>query len=232
MRHLNLFSTLVLLFSLLFSTLSFASGQKLVNGAGTIPSKSVGISFNGGLEVPEPFFYGLRFDFGIGDRIQLGFGGSITGIINTGAVYSMFNVWKSGSESDFLSFYLNPFVVNLSGAGFDGDSGDSGFVNVILVQPGVAYEHRFGQNRNLGLYFKVGSIIALMATANGKSALIPMTTDTVIINLIPGIQKNFGGSFAISAEPYLLVPINHRHDVKWNAGPIGLGGKLGLSWVF
>ena len=76
-------------------------------------------------------------------------------------VHSMFNVLKSASGRDFLSLYLNPSFQNLNHPLIVLLLGEN--MNIFLLAPGIAYEHRFGKNRHVGIYAKVNSPASCVA---------------------------------------------------------------------
>ena len=55
---------------------AFASDQKLVHGAGTLPHLTSAFTLSVGGEMPTPLVYALRYDIGLGNRVQLGLSGS------------------------------------------------------------------------------------------------------------------------------------------------------------
>lgn len=209
-----------------------ASGQKLVNGAGTLPSGAMAFSLDLGLELPNPLLYDLRFDVGLGNRYQLGLGGSFTGFINSLTLFNMINVYKTENDSDFVSIYLNPTLMHMAGIAIDDTPGTGSNYYVFIIQPGAAYEHRFGEERSLGLYFKAGASTVIGGVTGGNISFFALEKNTTMITFSPGIQKFFGKRFALTGEGSFFVPLNNKHSVKWNNGVVQLGGKLGLSWVF
>ncbi len=49
----------------LISGAIFASDQKLVNGAGTLPHLTSAVTLNSGIEMPSPILSALQFDIGL-----------------------------------------------------------------------------------------------------------------------------------------------------------------------
>ena len=122
---------------------AFASDQKLVHGAGTLPHMTSAITLSGGFELQTPIFYALRYDIRFGNRVQLGLSASVLENIFVAEMHSMFNVLKTVRCSDFFSLYLNPTYVYFKDF-FLADW------KLILLAPGVAYEHRCGKSRRVG----------------------------------------------------------------------------------
>lgn len=209
----------------------FASDQKLVNGAGTLNSTTTAFSLNLGLDVPEPLLYGVRFDFGIGDRVQLGLSGAFFFVFNTLGLNTMVNVFKTQNDSDFISIYFNPSVLHLANFAVEEDES---VVNIwaLLLRPGLAYEHRFGAERRTGLYTKIGSIHLLAASAGGKLLVEDLTTNASAINITPGWQHTFGERFSLTTEGSLTIPLQRYATAKTRTSQLGYGAKVGLTWAF
>ena len=116
----------------------------------------------------------------------------------------MFNVLKTANDSDFLSLYFNPGIFFIP------------FIYVVLVRPtlrtGIAYEHRFGDERRFGLYTKIG-------------VLVPFMFSLVGLDWRLGFQALLGKRFSIALEPWLW----------WDPPPDPLlmpGGKVAVTWAF
>lgn len=219
---------LVMVFIISIMTLStaLASEQKLVNGAGTLKHKTVAFSFDLGLDLPEPFLYGLRFDFGVSNRVQLGAAITVLGFVNTFGINSMFNILKTDKDSDFLSLYVCPFVIYITPLSFE-DGDGTGNIFAFFLKPGIAYEHRFGEKRNLGVYLKTGTAHFIGATHDGKLYGQGITTDTAAIDISPGIHGMFGKIFSMGAEFSLYIPFKDRKNAK----RVGYGGMLSFTWA-
>lgn len=220
------FLALVGALTILYSYNLLASERKLVNGAGTLSSGMWAVSLDLGVNYPEPLLWGFRVDRGFGDRIQLGISGSSLIILNTFAINGLFNVLKTKNDSDFLSIYLSPSVLHLADIVVDDEEDDIGHIAAFLLQPGLAYEHRFGEERNTGLFMKTGTIHIIGVTTKGGLWLTPMTTETAGITLGGGVQHNFGGSFSLASEVTGVALLG-----SWDINP-SIMGKLGLTWAF
>ncbi len=179
---------------------TLASDQKLAHGAGTLPHRTNAITLSVGLEIPTPIGYALQYDIGLGNRVQLGLSVSVWGFFNPIEINSMFNVLKTANDSDFLSLYLNP-------------SFGIGWPAFIVLRTGIAYEHRFGDKRQFGLYTKIGVLMRLHLD------LIPFLDCRV------GFQALLGKRFSITLEPMLLL------DPLYPEALIP-GGKVALTWAF
>jgi hypothetical protein len=190
----------------------FASDQKLAHGAGTLPHLTSAVTLSGGGEIPTPVFYALRYDIGLGNRVQLGIAASVIGYINSAEIHSMFNVFKTAHDSNFISLYLNPGILNVMD-----DTTYFGF------RTGVAYEHRFGNQRHIGLYAKVG-VLAVVAEISDNKVTWINSTDMISLDLRAGFQALLGNHFSIGLEPMLLV-----------MGPLisepAFGAKVALTWA-
>jgi hypothetical protein len=98
---------------------AFASDQKLAHGAGTLPHLTRAFAFEWGFEFPTPLPLALRFDIGLGNRVQLGFSfGGFPFVVHSVEIHSMFNILKTARDSDFFSLYLNPGITQTLGGGF------------------------------------------------------------------------------------------------------------------
>ena len=198
---------------------AIASDQKLVHGAGTLPHLTSAFTLSGGVEMPTPIFYALQYDIGLGNRVQLGLSASILIMfwgITAVEIHSMFNVLKSDSDRDFFSFYLNPGFIKWSG--FLLELLDVN-LTMFFLTPGVAYEHRFGDRRRIGLYAKVGSMIIVGGGLDGELEWL-LSPEGILIDCRVGFQallsKHF--SIALELEPYFQIP-----DF--------FGGKASLTWA-
>lgn len=191
---------------------AFASDQKLTHGAGTLPHLTSAFTLSVGGEMPTPLVYALRYDIGLGNRVQLGLSGSWFLGITAVEIHSMFNVLKPDSDRDFLSLYLNPGFINISGFIFELPD-----VNLatFLLAPGVAYEHRFGDRRRIGLYAKVGAMMLVGGTLDGEFV---WGLGLMGIDFRVGFQALLGKHFSITLEPYFQTPEFFF-------------GKAALTWV-
>jgi len=194
---------LLVLAIFLISGQAIASDQKLAHGAGTLPHLTRAFTLSLGLEFPTPVLYALQYDIGLGNRVQLGFSASVL-LAAAIEINSMFNVLKTANDSDFLSLYFNPgiYIVLFYGV----------FVTPTL-RTGIAYEHRFGDNRRFGLYTKIG---VLMVQYDD----VP----TLELDWRVGFQALRSKRFSITLEPML----------RWSPYyPLLLpGGKVALTWAF
>ena len=179
---------------------AFASDQKLAHGAGTLPHLTSAFTLSLGLEMPMPLYYALRYDIGLGNRVQLGVSGSRFWGITAVEIHSMFNVLKPAGDRDFLSLYLNPGFIDMSGllAELLGDN----LVMFFLI-PGAAYEHRFGDSRRIGLYAKIGAMMLVGGTLDGESV---WGLGLMGIDFRVGFQAMLGKHFSITLEPYFQTP--------------------------
>ncbi len=206
------FLVFVLAFCLL-GRQAFASDQKLVHGAGTLPHLTSAFTLSLGFEMPTPLYYALRYDIGLGNRVQLGLSGSRILGITAVEIHSTFNVLKSADDRDFLSLYLNPGFISM--CGLLAELLDYNNFFIYLLTPGAAYEHRFGDMRRIGLYAKVGAMMVVGGTLDGESGwgFALMGIDCRV-----GFQALLGKHFTITLEPYFLIPESP-------------GGKAALTWV-
>ena len=222
MRTLLIIGLLILV----FSHNAFASEQGFVNGAGTLKGGTWAVSLDLGGAYPEPLLWGARIDRGFGNRVQLGIAGSSLILLNTFAINGLFNILKTKEDSDFLSVYLTPSFLHLPAFGFEEEE-KVNKIFVFLIQPGLAYEHRFGEKRNTGFFAKAGTFHVIGATADGGFWLAPMTTETTVITFGGGLQHNFGGSLSATAEAGGGVLLGNVHR---SVNLMML--KFGLTWAF
>lgn len=220
---------ILLLTLLFFNSPLFASNQKLMNGAGTMPSGLVGLSFDLGLDVPEPIFYGVRADFGLGDRVQLGVGGSFFVAANSFGVFSLFNVAKSKAEDHFLSFYLNPSVLHFSNLFAEEDAGTT-HIFIFLLNPGVAYEHRFGLEKKSGVYLKLGTM-HLIGISGGGTFFDGFGSDTTSLQITPGFQHHFE-KWSVTLQGVSYIYLDRRMQSNNRSDRFGFGAKLGFTSFF
>lgn len=199
---------LLLLFTFIFeNNPALASDQQLVHGAGTLPNRTTAFTLGLGLEIPIPILYSLQYDIGLGNNIQLGL--SVTLFVSGGIeIHSMFNIFKTANDSDFLSLYLDPSIINRwspSGRGVD---------IYFLTNSGIAYEHRFGSNRRIGIYTKFGIIKAFGEKSD----------DSIWIDCRFGLQALLGPRFSFAVEPEFYFQ-------EFDFSPIYMGGKLAFTWA-
>jgi hypothetical protein len=230
MKNRSLIAGALIVLLLLFTFIcdnepALASDQKLAHGAGTLPHLTSAVTVSMGAEIPTPIIYAFRYDIGLGNRVQLGLATSVywvLGLMIGVEVHSMFNVLKTSSDSDFLSLYLNPGIFIIDD--FLPELFGPNNITLFLVRPGVAYEHRFGDKRSLGLYVKVGAIVLLGGTAMGEFFGLELSPETIIIDCRAGLQALLGKRFSIDLEPMVL------------SGPSldqpSPGGKAALTWAF
>lgn len=228
-RVLIIFSLIFYLLAMGLCQQAFASDQKLVHGAGTLPHLTSAVTLNIGGEFPTPIIYDLQYDIGLGNRVQLGLSatallfwiygsGNMFGI----EVHSMFNVLKSDRDSDFLSLYLNPgiFIINDLFVALLGPSN----LTFFFARPGIAYEHRFGDNRHIGLYVKVGTLLPVGVISNGEFVGGGLSVSELPIDIRVGLQALLGRRFSIALEPMLMW--GPTFDQPY------FGVKGALTWAF
>jgi hypothetical protein len=222
----SLFLTFSMVFCLLVMGMGrqiYASDQKLAHGAGTLPHLTSAATLSVGFEMPTPIVYALRYDIGLGNRVQLGISASAApfwflgfGMMFGIEVHSMFNVLKTSSDSDFLSLYVNPGIVILNDffAVLIGPNN----MTLFLVRPGIAYEHRFGSNRRIGVFVKMGILLPVGAMGNGDFA----GGGNIGIDCRAGFQALLGKRFSLVGEPMVIFGPSE---------PV-IGGKGALTWAF
>jgi hypothetical protein len=206
---------LFLTFFLIFGQ-ARGSDQKLVHGAGTLPHLTSAVTLSAGLVIPQPSIYALGYNIGLGNRVQLGLFACILGIYNTIEINSLFNVLKTANDANFLSLYFNPNISQI--LIFDN------FTSFTL-RTGIAYEHRFGDKRRIGLYVKLGTQI-LLGVMDGNDFLpAGFSRNDIMIDCRPGFQVLLGKRFSLTLEPMLLYFYASPEDLL-------TGGQTSLSWAF
>lgn len=227
----SLLQTICLLFVFSWSFSSIASDQKLVNGAGTLQGGVMGASLDLGFDFPEPVFYGLRADFGIGDQVQLGLAGSVFIIANTFGINSLFNFLKSDDGNHFLSLYLNPSVLHIANIWAEEDAG-SGDLWLFFLNPGLAYEYRTGPEKHTGLYLKTGSVHILGASGGGQFFEGGFGSDTTALQIVPGLQHQFN-KISLTAQGVTYIFLGRRLATGGGLSDrFSFGVKLGITTFF
>jgi hypothetical protein len=232
MKNRSLITSVIIILQLLFIIFNcgnkpiLASDQKLAHGAGTLPHLTSAITLELGAQIPMPALYSLRYDIGLGNRVQLGlstcfFPSSEEDSYFSVEIHSMFNVLKNSRESDFFSLYLNPSIINMrSSPDFFNPSYTD--YHLLLLNPGIAYEHRFGSKRRNGLYAKAGVI----GVIDYKDRRLKEGFEDYLFDCRIGYQTLLGNLFSITLEPGLIV----FSEPDWLFGlPIG---KVALTWAF
>lgn len=203
---------------------AWPSDQRLVNGAGTLKGGEFALSLDLGLSLPEPLFTGVRFDAGLGDRVQLGGSVSTIFLVTTASVNSMFNVLKSQNDSHFLSLYLVPTFMHLRDIWYE-NSNDERNVFLFLLQPGLAYEYRFKEEKRTGIYLKAGTANILAENKSGVVRIYGLEKGATGIPVVFGFQHLFGSeSFAMAMEG-MVMPI-----IKAPKQNVSGGFRVGLTW--
>lgn len=225
---------LILLFILPFFGFSFgsavaagvASERSTVVGAAPLSKGKSSVGFSLGADLPEPLIYGVRYDFGISDRVQLGLGGSTFIIANTFGIYTLFNFLKNPSETDFLSLYITPALLHFEEALLlDENPGDNNFF-VFFLQEGLAYEHRFGADNGNGVFLKLGADHTLgAATTSGKTSVGGLGPRTIAVVFGIGFQHTSGNQWTYGIEGkghFLLDGSVSNSNRLWPTGKIFL----------
>jgi len=124
----------------------------MVHGAGAIRQGSHALGVGLGFDFPEPLIYGVTYDYGLTDRLQLGAAGSFAGFIGSVGLRSLYTFYKSpnaeggrfyGGAGLFPSFiYLNALVAD---------------VKLFTLAPRVIGELRLGSKKEFGIYGKLGT---------------------------------------------------------------------------
>jgi hypothetical protein len=200
-----------------------ASDQNLVHGAGTLPHLTSAVTLSIGAEFPAPLIYAVRYDIGLGNRVQLGISASALGVMNALEIHSMFNILKTESESDFLSLYVNPSIFHMDNFIPIPFIGEYSLVFSFL-KSGVAYEHRFGAERNIGLYVKIGAFIPIVGVFNGEFSWGARSSALLLDGRV-GFQALLDESFSIALEPWMIC--FYEQDAR-----MFFAGKAALTWAF
>jgi len=200
-----------------------ASDQNLVHGAGTLPNLTSAITLSMGFEFPTPCIYAVRYDIGLGNRVQLGLSASVLGSMNAVEIHSMFNILKSANDSDFLSLYVNPSIFHMDNFIPIPFIGEYSLVFSFL-KSGVAYEHRFGAERRIGLYVKIGVFVPMVGVFDGEFGW-PAQKRALLMDGRAGFQALLDKSFSIVLEPWMIL--FYEQDAR-----VFFGGKAALTWAF
>ena len=211
------------LFISLLSQTAQANKAAGVMGASTLGSRQIAITGNIGLDIaPEPLFYGIRADVGLGKRFQIGLGGSYFGFVSGAGLYLKGNVWHSADDKHFLSISVNPSFLYIDDLFFADDK-----TYITFIKPSLDYELRLGNEKSIGWYSRFGGLKALSATDGNDTEFIG-DTGTFSLFLETGLQGRFSEHFSGHIELGQYVPISP--DVDFSR--FGIHGKIGFSFLF
>lgn len=215
---LTLFATLTVVgFS------SFAMASEFIHGAGTMTAGTKAFTLELGADFTTPALANIRFDFGVGDRVQLGVSGMYWGIAANAGIHTTFNLMTSATQKHLLSFQFNPQYIYLA------EIITSGF-HAAALDPKLTYEYRFGEELRSGVFTSAGPMLVyLQQNGNGIfGELFGATTNFsgwgYGYRASVGIQHRTSGRMNISGE---LGAISQRDLSRFR--PIG---KLALGWAF
>jgi hypothetical protein len=228
MKTRSLFVGVIIALLLLFALnvknkQALASDQKLAHGAGTLPHLTNAITLSLGAQEPTPYGYSLRYDIGLGKRVQLGLSTMYFSRSSFSVeIHSMFNALQTDSDSNFISLYFNPSITRRRvGTDYWYYYG-APYTNYCYscLNTGVTYEHRFGSKRRIGLYMKAGVFVLREYEAEQLIA----GYDNFMIDSRIGFQALLGKRFSIAIEPELLFRV-------YDPWPF-FKGKVALTWAF
>ncbi|UCB45157.1 MAG: hypothetical protein JSV25_13215, partial [Spirochaetota bacterium] len=166
--------------------------------------------------------YAIRYDIGLGNRVQLGLSASTLLMINAVEIHSMFNILKTEHDSDFLSLYINPTIFHMYNIFIP-------FLNeyslvAIFLKSGIAYEHRFGTERHIGFYLKIGSHIPIAEVSDGDFGWVTPKSTYVIDGRV-GFQALLGKGLSIALEPWMMCFFKKDAQMYY-------GGKIAFTSAF
>jgi len=210
----------LLLIFILSAATSYAEKKKLVAGAGTLPKGSPAVSLDLGIDYPFTIGYSAQFDYGVLDRWQIGIGGNFLGVAGTVFLNNKLNLFRSANDAHHLSLLFNAgyFQFNFWWK-----------LKMIPLEPSLAYEYRFGEERKGGLYVKLGTHhwYTWSHSAEYFWKLIPPNPQKSWQNGFDGtlgFQHMIGETFSISVEGAIITRGFFKYAVP--------GGKLGLHWAY
>jgi hypothetical protein len=202
---------------------ALASDQKLVHGAGTLPHLTSAITVSGGFELSTPLLYAIRYDIGLGNRVQLGLSASLLMVMNVVEMHSMFNILKSEYDSDFLSLYINPTIFHSYNILLPFLNAYS--IGSIFLKAGIAYEHRFGAERHVGLYLKIGHYIPIASVNDEEFRWATPESDYGIEGRV-GLQALLGEGFSIALEPWMMYLFREDEQMYYYGGKVAFTGAF------
>jgi hypothetical protein len=96
----------------------------------------------------------------------------------------------------------------------------------LCLNSGVAYEHRFGWRRHIGLYTKVGIIgeIEYEKEIENDDGYFRESSRYYVFDCRVGFQSLLGKRFSIALEPELVIDIYEPF--------LHPTGKVALTWAF
>ncbi len=168
--------------------------------------------------------------------MQLGLSASSFIIFNTVGVNSLFNILRSNNESHFVSLYVNPWALNFNSFLVDDDSTEDdwniGGAWFFVIQTGVGYEYKFGEEKRGGVYIKAGPDYLIGGNVDGYF-FGTFGTDVVLLSIKSGFHHMLGNSFSLGIEPSFNYVLNSQdYDNELTVSKFGYAGKIYLSWGF
>lgn len=198
----------------------------MVNGAGPVDKGQLAFTGELGITFVEPLLYGLRLDYGVAKRFQLGIGGTVWGFMNSATLYSTINLFNH-DDRDYLSLHLNTSMLHVQDVFFDDDGATNSSTVMYFINPLVGYEHRMGEEKKSGVYLKVGTLNLLGASHRGDLFDAFHPEKDFVFDIHPGLQFSATDTFGFFVDGQFLFNPSHWSDNSWFAG-----GKIGLSWGF
>lgn len=191
---------------------AFAADNNFVNGGGVLNKGRAAFSLDFGGDYGEPVLYGVRGDFGVADRFQIGFGGTFLGVAASGTIINKYNFLKSQSDKNFLTFQFSPAL-----------SGGTHIDTLLSLSSLLIYEHQWKSKKTWGLFFKAGDVSEYAwSRASYGFNTSPYDNWLNLLKIGAGFQVQTGKRFALTVEAASVS--------RYNFNMIGVLAKVGLTW--
>ncbi len=211
----------VLLLICSFFTATAHAETKLANGAGTLPAGAGAFSLDLGVSYPT-LGYTVGVDFGVTNHLQLGVRGSYGGLWAMGGITTAANFFTSADGADLVGFRMTPSYLWFNAIFSEMKS--------FWIDPTLVYEHRFGADRDTGVYVKAGTLHIYAHLDSDvlegffKSTDANTTTWGHGARTLIGVQHQFGDSFSMTGEGGI--------GIGFKTSKITPQGQLGFTWAF
>lgn len=203
-------------------TMASAAEPKMPSGGATLPHGTWAVSLNTGFSSPTPIGYNLNLDYGATDCLQVGLTGSYLVVTASGGISAAYDLLCNPEGAHHLSLRTSPQYLYLNGIFAE--------IKAFVLDPTLAYEYRWGDDKQTGLFVKAGTqhyyakvsgdIFAALFDTTARNT----TTWAHAFRFSGGIQHQFGHRFSMSAEAGLLTRLRFNKSAPQ--------ARLGFTWAF
>lgn len=202
------------LVALLLAAPARATDLATPHGASTLPGGTAAFGIELGVDYPDPLGAGLRFDYGVTDRVQTGVSVSWFLVLLAATGHAKLGLLRSADDAHSVSVegslgYFRAWDLFWTGRNVD----------ALTARTGLGYELRPWSSRRTGLYVKAGSV-HILADNDIDYAALDEEESGHAARFTAGVQHQFGESFTLNLQGSVHVP---------GAQPLG---KLGFTWTF